>query len=76
MADIEKVMKALEYCANGIGCKDCPYGNDYDSTFTCIGKTQNDALELLKVQQEKINKARLWLKADGVDLDEMCEKLN
>lgn len=44
-----------------------------DSEVSNIAKA---ALELLKEQQEKINKARLWLKADGVDLDEMCDKLN
>lgn len=41
-----------------------------------VGNIAKAALELLKEQQEKINKARLWLKADGVDLDEMCDKLN
>lgn len=35
-----------------------------------------DALELLKEQQEKLEKARAWLKADGIDLDALCDKLN
>ena len=44
-----------------------------DSEVSEIAKS---AIELIEEQQEKIEKARLWLKADGVDLDELCEKLN
>ena len=86
MPDREKVIKGLECCTCDLPldnkvhfsdlCELCPYYNK--KTDYCFRKVElmRDALALLKEQQEKIEKARLWLKADGVDLDEMCEKLN
>ena len=52
MADIEKVIKGLEVCTSKpCFCKDCPYakGCALDSQ-----EVMEDALELLKEQQERI----------------------
>jgi len=74
MADIEKIIKGLEQCVGTGKCQDCVYGKEHPA-LSCKALLK-DALELLKEQQEKIEKARMWLKADGVDLDAMCDKLN
>ena len=81
MADIEKVIKGLRCCTHAkapILCDECPYfGNDdYNDAWSCRIAVMRDAFELLKEQEEKIEKARLWLKADGVDIDAMCDKSN
>ena len=45
MADLEKVIKAIEtHIDDSIGCDDCTYGND----GRCIARVMKDALELLK----------------------------
>ena len=48
MADIEKVVKGLEYCISS-SCKlcssDCPY---FENEVCCIDEMQKDALEILK----------------------------
>ena len=73
MPDREKVINAIECCIDGCLCAEC----DYEGTEGCWNKVLlTDALALLKEQQEKIEKARLWLMADGVDLDAMCDKSN
>ena len=55
MADIEKVLKGLEYCSNSMAdpvcCKNCPYwdetiADEYD--VSCNDYLCRDALELLK----------------------------
>ena len=70
MTDIEKVFRGLECCTKWDSCNECPYEtpNEYDIA-ECTLSLHKDALELLKEQQRKIDKARAWLKADGVDLD-------
>ena len=81
MAELEKVIKGLQAHADGCGYRshhcdamNCPYR--YGDESCDIEEMCRDALELLKEQQEKIEKARLWLKADGVDIDAMCDKSN
>ena len=47
MAELEKVIKGLEYCANSCG-NGCPYADIDDD---CQGVLCKDALELLKEQK-------------------------
>lgn len=51
MADIEKVMQALENCKEGGSCDGCQF--DIQSS-KCIFLLHADALELLKEQQKEI----------------------
>lgn len=60
MTDIEKVIKGLECCRideNGnrhINCADCPYYTDDDKgQMWCSNEINNDAIELLKGQEER-----------------------
>lgn len=48
MADLEKVIKGLEYCSEG-NClgNDCPY-KKYQATEWCRSVLEKDAIELLK----------------------------
>ena len=54
MADIEKVIKAIDICLGHGKCNDCSYhsGANY-SDQNCRGRMLQDALELLKEQQKK-----------------------
>ena len=56
MADIEKVIKGLEFCISTTGCKGCPYEDPcHDIEQRILGEAiMRDALELLKEQQERI----------------------
>ena len=62
MADLEKVIKGLDVCANGNGCTfgyhaDCPYYQKKREADRCDrSQLLLDALELLKEQQEIINR--------------------
>ena len=48
MADIEKVIKALEVCSKiDDSCKNCPYSK-YKDVEDCSNTLLKDALELLK----------------------------
>lgn len=79
MADFMKVISGLTHCIresehiydNPCGC--CPYYVSVGfNQFRCESQQmKKDAIELLKEQHEKIEKAKLWLKASGVDLDAM-----
>ena len=58
MADIEKVIKALE-CrkknANMSGCTMCDYFEAIDTKYHCdLQQIASDAIELLKEQQKQI----------------------
>ena len=59
MPDREKVIKGLELCVTDYltqdNCKICPYGNG-DDTGYCWVEMNTDALELLKEQEEIINR--------------------
>ena len=57
MSDLEKVIKGLEHCLEGIvGCqKGCPYKRD----FACRSELARAALALLKEQEERIKKFEL-----------------
>lgn len=50
--DKEKVIKGLE-CCNQVedGCEACPYYNDFNG---CMLELREDALALIKEQQERI----------------------
>ena len=56
MADREKVIKGLEECAENGKCTKCQYGKEKQA-FSCK-KLLADALELLKEQEEEIEKTR------------------
>lgn len=54
MADIEKVIKCLELCRKlTASCEGCPYEN-VPPVENCMLTMHDDALELLKEQQERI----------------------
>ena len=54
MADIEKVIKCLELCRKLTdSCEGCPYEN-VPPVENCMLTMHDDALELLKEQQERI----------------------
>ena len=53
MTELEKVIKGIEQCLNGEGrrnCGNCPYLEE-----DCMASLQQDALELLKEQQEQLD---------------------
>ena len=52
MADREKVIKGLEHCSSGEGCKGCPY-NKTESGHACLFDCIRDAIPLLKEQEAK-----------------------
>ena len=61
MADIEKVVKALEQCTVGSpSCDGCPY--DINSS-KCMFLLHTDALDLLKEQRETIDELTSAAKA-------------
>ena len=69
MEELEKVIKALEYCEKGCN-SDCPYWEHFGfDDGGCLSTMNKDALKLLQEQNEKIKIARRWLNASGVDLD-------
>ena len=57
MADMEKVMKAIEYCTDdALVCHGdtCPYWQDAISNIVCWNNLMKDALALLKAQDETL----------------------
>ena len=73
MADIEKVIKGLEYCTTHYNCRNkasnCPFIDDCKTIEDATGNTlMRDALELLKEQDaiiEQYHKADAFLEAHG-----------
>lgn len=65
MADIEKVIKALEYCKADTCDLDCPYKGE----IGCIESMCSDALELLRGQEtelcDRCGRVRLKSKREG-----------
>ena len=53
MFDRDKVIKGLEHCSSGDGCKGCPYSKN-ESGHVCSFDCIRDALALLKDQPEII----------------------
>ena len=53
MPDRDKVTKGLKACADG-ECTNCPYDKGAALMTTCTGKLSQDALDLLKEQEEQI----------------------
>ena len=49
--DREKVIKGLEHCSSGEGCRGCPY-NKTESGHACLFDCVRDAIPLLKEQPE------------------------
>lgn len=60
MADIKKVIDALEHCEH-CACFSCPYNENGKGGWNCR-QMNKDALELLKEQQNVIEQ---YHKADG-----------
>ena len=57
MADREKVIRGLETCRTRVNCKECPYAYDKRANDSyCEAVLHNDALALLKEQEEIINR--------------------
>ena len=60
MADIEKVINGLECHRiddnHRINCTDCPYYVDDDNHIRCVNDLHDDALTLLKEQEETIKR--------------------
>ena len=61
MAELDKVINGLKCCTHAkapIPCGDCSYfGNiEYNDVWSCRIAVMRDALELLKEQQEIINR--------------------
>lgn len=57
MIDKEKVIKGLETCSQKTVlyvCGSCPYSNDDNDTYDCTQALSEDALTILKEQQERI----------------------
>ena len=56
MADIEKVIKGLEYCIADEYCDDCPYTDEcFELDDEPYGeKLMRDALELIKEQKQVV----------------------
>jgi hypothetical protein len=55
--DREKVIKGLETCSQKTVlyvCGQCPYNNDDSDTYDCTQALSEDALALLKEQEEKL----------------------
>lgn len=80
MADIEKVIKGLECCRidenRHINCADCPYYTDDDKgQMWCSNEINNDAIELLKEQKEKIEKYEEFIYMYGLDLSERFHQI-
>lgn len=62
MSDTEKVIKGLDCCAKWMdegdceACDSCPYHPEYsDFDHNCVGKVNNDAIVIIKKQQELID---------------------
>ena len=51
MAELEKVIKGLEHCANNDDCRGCDYFEEYSKIIHC--GCSRDALELLKKLKQK-----------------------
>lgn len=57
----EKVIKGLECCSNGICyAGKCPYENGDNESIECIKKLAEDALSLLKAQEQKTVRFGKW----------------
>lgn len=56
MADLDKTIRGLACCLNGNNCKECPYKELF--SVACIDAKDQDALELLKEQQETIERQK------------------
>ena len=75
MADIEKVIKGLEVCANcdrGFFCGDCPYESTDEKE--CIEFLTRDALELLKSQPQIVRCLDCkYVECEGVEGFLVCD---
>ena len=58
MPDREKIIKGLKCHQidnnHRINCADCPYYVDDDNHIQCVNDLHDDAIDLLKEQQERI----------------------
>ena len=77
MANIDKVIKGLTYCSQGIGMcgrEQCPYYgiSDLNKDSTCRIELEKDAIELLKAQVEPKQQEAKALSLE--ELDEIYQK--
>lgn len=76
MPDLEKVVKALECCANGNQCTGkCPYDELGDTWNDCVHLLLRDARALLKEQEPLkpvLKKIRLGFHTDAVRIEPCC----
>ena len=67
MADLNKVIESLEFCAAGAECDHCKYAQENKCDYEGCHHLMADAAELLKSQQAEITK--LNSKADRLTAD-------
>ena len=74
--DREKIIKGLECHRidnnHRINCADCPYYVDDDNHIRCVNDLHDDAINLLKEQEDKIRQLRLALQiinGNGIRVD-------
>ena len=76
---LEKVMKGLEACSDGMICgKHCPYEDVRDSDGpedNCVAALARDALEIIKEQEARKAEARAMLNALGQAAENMPEDI-
>lgn len=66
MPDLEKVIRGLECCIlrdpdDHARCSQCPYGGN------CVNRLKMDALELLKAQEQEINRLKHHIDCDAAE---------
>lgn len=66
MTDLAKVIKGLECCIlrdpdDHARCSQCPYGGN------CVNRLKMDALELLKAQEQEINRLKHHIDCDAAE---------
>ena len=59
MADLNKVIESLEFCAIGAECDHCKYAQENNGNYEGCHHLMADAAELLKSQQAEIKKNEL-----------------
>ena len=77
MAELEKVIKGLYICTRTYDCMKCPYFNPVDDHCTNRVYLMNDALELLKEQDEQkkqILKSVWDVLHEGVSTDTVADQ--
>ena len=58
MADLNKVIESLEFCAAGAECDHCKYAQENKGDYEGCHHLMADAAELLKSQQAEIERLK------------------